>query len=240
MGLAQILSAKFFARKVQRIQRTILKWGKENYADFPWRSTTNPFHALIAEIMLQRTRAEQVLPVYEKFTSKYQFPHEVAAENPDKIRNMLSSLGLGWRIEKVIQLTQMLTAIDNKIPDTKDKLMELPGIGEYAASAFLSLHAGVRMPIVDSNVVRLWSRLFCFKKDKEIRRKKGFLDFVDKITPEENFREFNYSVLDFTRAVCRPKPLHNICPLVAVCSYYRDIHKLQYSHSRKNHSFVLL
>jgi len=206
---------------IKRIQKVLLEWGRENYSDFPWRSSHNSFHALLAEVMLQRTRAEQVVPVFKTFASRY--PSSVEASKDEKgIKKLVSTLGLNWRGEKIIELAKALKDLGNT-PTVLEGLTSLPGVGPYAASSYLSLHAGTRMPIVDSNVVRLWGRIFDFETDQETRRKRWFLELADRLTPREGFREFNYAVLDFTRTVCKPKPLHNICPLTEICRYYRRI-----------------
>ena len=49
----------------------LIKWGSENFRSYPWRFTNIPYHILIAEVMLHRTQAPQVLPVYERFIDKY-------------------------------------------------------------------------------------------------------------------------------------------------------------------------
>jgi A/G-specific adenine glycosylase len=204
------------------IQQTLLQWGKENYKKFPWRATANQFHALIAESMLQRTRAEQVLHIYEEFASLYPTPESVLREDKNKVKAMLMGLGLRWRAETILKLVERLHELQT-IPETYDDLIALPGVGSYVASAYLSLHNNVRLPIVDSNVVRLWVRVFGLSEKKELRRDKAFNCIVDWLTPTGDFQAFNYAVLDFTRAICRPKPLHDKCPLKSICQYYKGL-----------------
>jgi A/G-specific adenine glycosylase len=208
---------------VRKIRKLLMRWGRENYAEFPWRSTTSSFHALLAEVMLQRTRAEQVAPIFSRFAALYPSPREALVEDPCRIRALLGSLGLKWRAEKIIELVRVLNERDGTVPSSLKELMSLPGVGRYAASSYLSLHANVKASIVDSNAVRLWGRVFCLRTDAETRRKQWFLSFVDRITPRNDFRVFNYAVLDLTRKVCRPKPLHDLCPIASLCGYYRRI-----------------
>jgi len=208
------------ARIITEIQQRLIEWGRKNYADFPWRKTSNPFHALVAEIMLQRTKAEQVLSVYREFVKKYPKIRDAAKEDPDRIRRMLQPLGLRWRTEKVIDLIEELTSRNEQIPETEDELIRLPGIGLYAASAFLSFHKGVKASIIDRNAVRLWSRIFGFFTDSETHRKMWFIELTDRMTPQAQFKQFNYAVLDFARMICKPKPACNKCPLTSFCRYF--------------------
>ena len=147
---------------VQEIQSLLINWGGKNYRNYPWRSTKNQFHGLIAELMLQRTRAEQVLPIYIKFTTSYPNVEVAATEDPQIIFELLKPLGLFWRAEKIIDLINTLHSSGGNIPNTYSELVSLPGVGRYVASSFLSFHLGVKQSIIDSNVVRLYGRLFGF------------------------------------------------------------------------------
>jgi len=198
--------------KIKYLRRRILTWGKQNYADFPWRYTTNQWHALVAELMLQRTKAEQVLPAYLSFCNTYQSPRDYISSSPSPF----ISLGLHWRSDTFKKLADILAR--QKIPLDKSQLLQLPGIGDYIASAFLSLHAGIRAPIIDSNIVRLYGRFFGFPTDGETRRKSWFIELTGRITPKRSFKDFNYAVIDLTRMVCKPKPLCSQCILAKKCS----------------------
>jgi len=198
--------------KIRKIQSTLLEWGRENFQNFPWRSSKKKIHALIAEIMLHKTRAGQVAPIFETFIERYPTLEDALNEDPDKIRELLKPLGLRWRTEKILELIKLLHINEGVIPNTKEELLELPGVGHYAANAFLSFHLGVRAPVIDTNAVRLWSRLFGYQPNKGTYRAKWFLELVEKITPANDFKEFNYAVLDFTRLICKFKPLCEPCP----------------------------
>jgi len=172
--------------------------------------------------MLQRTKADQVVPVYNEFVEIYPAFNNAQDEDPEKIIELISKLGLRWRAEKVIELLEALSEIDGIIPQEKDKLIRLPGVGEYIANAFLSFHRGVKAPVTDSNAVRLWSRVIGFEPIGEIRRRKWFNELCLQLTPDRDFREFNYALLDFCRTVCKTKPVCKECPLTAICIYFKD------------------
>lgn len=205
--------------KNRQIQITLIEWEKENYLDFPWRYAEYKLHALIAEVMLQKTRAEQVTPIYITLIGRYPTLDDFLKEDPDKIRELLKPLGLYKRTEKILELVNVIYKKGCTIPDTKEELMKLPGVGLYTANAFLSFHLGVRAPIIDTNALRLWSRLFGFKPKKNTHRIKWFKALADKITPKCEFKVFNYAVLDYTRIICKLKPLCKTCQLRNLCNY---------------------
>lgn len=192
----------------------ILDWARGNFAEFPWRSTANRWHALVAEVMLQRTGANQVLPVYNAFCDRYKTPRDYLLLSDGCEFN---TLGLKWRAKKLYELAETLA--DNNIPEEKENLLQLPGIGEYIASAYRSLHLGLYDVIIDSNVVRLYGRYFGFKTDGETRRKTELKALALKLTPKENFKFYNFGLIDFTRNVCKPKPHCKDCCLNRICIY---------------------
>ncbi|PKL32967.1 MAG: hypothetical protein CVV45_10060, partial [Spirochaetae bacterium HGW-Spirochaetae-10] len=58
-------------RRLAILRRALLQFFEEHHRSYPWRRTKNWFHLLMAEMMLRRTRADQVLPVYKEFTDRY-------------------------------------------------------------------------------------------------------------------------------------------------------------------------
>jgi len=204
-------------KDIKRFQNSLIKWGKENYLDYPWRSTSNKWHALVAEIMLQRTNADQVLNVYNDFCKKYKTPSDLLKDNNKE--NIFKNLGLHWREKQMLELSQFLSHSD--IPESKEDLIKLPAIGDYIASAYRSLHIGKRDVIIDSNIVRIFGRYLGFETDGETRRKKWFIELTDKFTPNRRFKEYNYALLDFSKAICIQKSRCKLCMLRQGCIFVR-------------------
>jgi adenine-specific DNA glycosylase len=69
-------------------------WGKDHQRIFPWRTTENPFRILIAELMLRRTQARQVIPVYNQFVAHYPDAEMLAKAPPEEVAEILFPLGL--------------------------------------------------------------------------------------------------------------------------------------------------
>jgi len=164
--------------------------------------------------MLQRTRAEQVLPVYRHFCRRFRTPGAfVQAGCPP----VFDRLGLVWREASLRALAKALE--DKAIPVDRRELLSLPGVGPYIAGAMRSLHFGVRDTIIDANVVRLYARFFGFSFDGETRRKRWLMNLADELTPRATSRLYNYGLIDLTRQVCRQIPACDVCPLALKCAY---------------------
>jgi len=200
-------NSKYFVSK-------LINWEKENFTEFPWRHIKNEWLSLAVEIMLQRTRAEQVVPAFKILCQKYEKPEYYYKDNQ---ANIFETLGLQQRNREFRKLAEELSTI--KIPHKKEDLLKLPGVGEYVSSAFRSLHLKEHDVIIDSNVVRLYGRFFGFDTHGETRRKKWFIELAEKLTPQRRFYYYNYALLDFPRNVCKTKPLCTECILRKKCLY---------------------
>ena len=199
---------------IQDFQKKVINWEKESGISYPWRTTPNHWHALVAEIMLQRTRAEQMLTPYIEFTERFDTPEAFLQGSTD---NIFDSLGLKWREQTLRELANSLAG--RNIPDTRPELLKLPGVGDYVASAYLSAHVKKREFIIDSNVVRLYGRYWGFETNPETRRKKWLSELASELTPQKEFVEYNYVLIDFTKAVCKIRPKHHQCPVKNNCNF---------------------
>jgi len=108
--------------------------------------------------------------------------------------------------------------VNSSIPLEKKELLKLPGVGNYIAAAFRSLHMNIKDTIIDSNVVRLYGRFWGFETNPETRRKKWFIKLAENLIPAKRHKDYNYSLLDFTRAVCKLRPDCVNCPLQVKCN----------------------
>lgn len=198
------------------ISRAVTRWGRSNFADYPWRHTENRWLALVAELMLQRTRSASVVPVWEQFAKKYPTPAACASAPPDEPEALIERLGLSWRAPLLRSLAQALSE-SGIPPDDRVALQALPGVGDYAAAAYQSLHAGRRAVIVDANVVRWICRMTGDSWDGETRRKRWLRELAAEMTPKTTSRDYNYGILDLTMTVCGRNPRCRECPVLKLC-----------------------
>lgn len=207
--------------EVKEAREILRSWGAENYQDYPWRRPGRAWHGLVAEILLQRTRAENVVPVYRVFVETFPTPADLARASEDQVQLIIYPLGLRWRAPLLVSLGKELTRL-GKVPDTFDELVVLPGIGPYVAAAWLSFHADGRGVLIDANIVRWICRMTGREYDGETRRKRWLRDFMEQLTPLAPVKEFNYALLDFTMLVCTPvNPKCSECPFAdrSLCEF---------------------
>lgn len=102
----------------------------------PWRQTTNPYHILVSELMLQQTQVSRVIPKYEAFIYKYPTLEIVRQSALSDVLVAWQGLGYNRRAKYLWLLAQQICTMGKtELPSTATELQELPGIGPYTAAA---------------------------------------------------------------------------------------------------------
>ena len=209
---------------VNLFRKYLLLWGSSHFRQFPWRTTREPYHILIAEILLHRTQAKQVEPVFVRFIQSYPDITSLARASRDELAKQLHSLGLHWRIELIQMMAERLMDIaGGEVPEDTSILISLPGVGPYIASSVRCFAFGHPDAIVDTNVMRVITRVFGILFRDSLRRNKEFIAVTQELVDRENPRSFNFALLDLAHELCTVKnPKCNHCPINIYCDYYRS------------------
>lgn len=171
--------------------------------------------------MLRRTNVTQVKPVFVNVIRHYPNVDSLARASATHLHKLLRPLGLTWRAENIRRMAKVLSAdFDLTIPRTYDELRQLPGVGDYVASAVCSFAYNMPVPIIDSNTVRVVGRYFGIKTNAESRRSRSLREVIVAVTRRRNSRHYNYYFLDFASVICKPiNPQCRNCPLKSSCAF---------------------
>ena len=193
----------------------IYEWYQSNERKFPWRKTNNPYFILVSEMMLQRTKAEQVEDVYKRFIEVYPDIYSLVKSKPQQVDYIVKSLGLKDRYKVFINAASFIIYNYNgKIPDTRDDLLCIPGVGEYVSGMVINCAFRKTEYVVDTNIARIFNRILDLNLKGEIRRKKEIIEYSSVYFDTENSRQYAYAILDFAAAICKSiNPLCGICPV---------------------------
>ena len=220
MEIKDNLSLKTPVKKeITSFRAKLLKWHRNNKRYYPWRGTQDPFRVLIAEMMLRRTKADQVKRVYERLFNEYPDIQSLSKADNKKLEDILGSLGLRWRLPSFgLVAREIMEQYGSKVPDSRSELKKLTGVGDYVAGAVLSIAYHKKEWMVDSNVVRVLKRYFGIITSKEGRRKKEIIEISKIYVSCKDPREANLAILDFAAIICKPRhPLCPKCPLRKAC-----------------------
>ncbi|GAH00814.1 unnamed protein product, partial [marine sediment metagenome] len=119
---------------------------------------------------------------------------------------------------------QLKNDYKKKIPDNIVDLKKLEGIGNYSANAILCFGFNQRRPLLDSNFIRVYNRVFNItSKTKTAKNDKFLWEFSELLLPNKNFINFNYAILDLGGNICITfKPKCHICPLSKICFFFSN------------------
>ncbi len=210
-----------------KLQSFFRSWYRSNGREFPWRDkSVSPFGILLAEMLLRQTRADQVIPVWTRLINVCPEPGALASADPEFISRLVRPLGLWRQRTKALQLMSLalISRHGARVPRNADQLSALPHVGTYGANAVLCFAFKRRVPIVDSNVLRVFSRIGGSELGPDNRRSELAVGIAWQVLPRRGFIEHNYGLLDFSAMICRSRsPLHDECPLRNWCKTYHEL-----------------
>lgn len=198
----------------------LLQWYQENKRDLPWRRERDPYRIWVSEIMLQQTKVDTVIPYYENFMALFPTAEALAEAEEETVLKAWEGLGYYSRARNLHQaVKEVKEQYGGKVPDTKEEVHKLRGVGPYTAGAILSIAYNKPEPAVDGNVMRVLSRLFLIGDDitKSSARKK-FEAIAAAVISKDNPSDFNQALMELGAMICTPRsPACLLCPVQQHC-----------------------
>jgi A/G-specific adenine glycosylase len=209
------------AAQINWFRKQLLDWAVVHRRDYPWRKTTDAYHLLVAESLLQKTDADTVEPIYKLFLERYPTLQDLAAANLEDVAKILKPLGLFFRAERLQQCAQIIIQqYQGKVPEDQKQLLKLPGIGDYTARAIGSQAFNQSLAVLDANVARIIERFFGLQGERVKSRCKILWGAADLIAPKTDVGTWNLALLDFGALTCKAQnPDCEHCPLSAKCQW---------------------
>lgn len=210
------------------LQAALLRWYRVHRRALPWRKArVSPYRIFLAEMMLQQTQVERVIPKYQAFLARYPTLRALAAAPRAEVIRLWAGLGYNRRAVHLHQAAQALVAEHGgKFPMRLDALLDLPGVGPYTARALLSFIGNAPVAVVDTNVRRVVGRLFqqdlaalCGAGGPAARQFQGL---ADSLVPAADSARWNQALMDLGSKVCvSRRPDCPRCPLFNRCQARR-------------------
>jgi A/G-specific adenine glycosylase len=150
-----------YCERVNRalISNHLITWYKKNQRQLPWRETKAPYQIWVSEVMLQQTQVKTVIPYYLKFLKIFPTVKELAQADLHKVLKAWEGMGYYARARNLHKSAKIIMdEYEGVIPHDKELFLKLPGVGEYSASAVLSVafghaHAVVDHPLINPNIL---------------------------------------------------------------------------------------
>jgi A/G-specific adenine glycosylase len=208
------------ASQIRRIRAPLLRWYDANRRDLPWRRSSDPYAIWISEAMLQQTRVETVIPYWERFLEAFPDVECLAQADLDDIYAVWTGLGYYSRARNLKHAAETIVADHaGRLPETAEGLLELKGIGRYTAGAVASIAFDREEPLVDGNVIRVFTRLLGIREESTA---KTILDRLWTIAGElvrgPRPGDLNQALMELGATLCTPKnPDCPACPIRNRC-----------------------
>ncbi len=170
--------------------------------------------------MLQQTRVDTVIPYYDRFLKRFPDVTALARAPLDSVLKSWENLGYYTRARHLHEAARVIaTRYGGKIPDAKEQLLLLPGIGAYTAGAILSIAFEKPCAAVDGNITRVIARLFGTEEPVDGKdSKKKIEGIAQRLVPAGEPGHFDQALMDLGSGICTPRSTDcPICPLAGFC-----------------------
>ncbi len=211
--------------KIALFQEKILAWfessGRHHFA---WRRKgLTPYQIVIAEVLLQRTKAETIEKFYPGFLVA--FPGWAAIANADihLLEQQLKPVGLyRQRAKRLKDLAIEMVKRKGQFPVEREALEQIPFLGQYIINAIELQIFNKPSPLVDVNMARVLERIFGKRQMADIRYDPYLQKLAARVVSISRAKEINWAILDFAAIICQArKPKCQICLLPDICIFYK-------------------
>lgn len=209
-------------KKRKRFVNDLMEWGESNTRSFPWRDgDVSPYEVLIAEIFLKQTRAPTVDRIYRDFMSQFPSTESIKDADHSEIIDIIRPLGLyNHRADAFKEIANKLD--QGQVPESESSLRELPQVGDYIANAVLCFAFDRDRAIIDTNVRRVYSRVFGEHAGEQLDEEE-LRELADDLLPEGDAKQYNEAIIDFGATVCKnSSPVCEECFATQYCHYFNN------------------
>ncbi len=178
----------------------------------------SPFQLLIATMMAAQSTDKRVNIVNESFFGDHPTAADIARLSVEEIESYIKTVGLyKTKARNIAAASKILhEKYNGDIPDTREELVKLPGVGRKTANVVLSIAKNIPAIAVDTHVFRVSNRLGLARANNVLDTEKQLM----KNIPKEKWSQAHHWLIWHGRKVCKArKPLCPSCALSAMCAY---------------------
>jgi A/G-specific adenine glycosylase len=206
-----------------KFQRALLAWFAEHgRSHLPWRHTSDPYHILVSEMMLQQTQVDRVMPKYEEWLDRYPTLEALADAEVEEVKATWKGLGYNVRPVRLHGIARETVAdYGGQLPADAEQLRRFKGIGRYTAGAIASFAYRQDEPVLDTNVRRVLHRVFVGRGDAR-SMDRALWEVAAHVLPRGQAWEFNSALMDFGATLCTARaPKCAECPMAGFCKHVK-------------------
>lgn len=197
----------------------------------PYRFTTlkqlqaeesgDPFKILIGTILSSRTRDENTTRVVKTLFKRFRNAKELAEGNIEEVKQIIHSIGFyNVKAKRIIEVSQLIVKrFDGKVPNSIEKLLELPGVGRKTANCVLVYGFGIPAIPVDIHVHRISNRIGLVNTKTPEKTEIELSNTIER----RYWLKLNNTFVMYGQNVCLPvTPNCKLCKLKKICKFYHS------------------
>jgi len=181
----------------------------------------DPYRVVVAELMLQQTQVDRVLPKYLDWMARWPRIEDLSKAQLAEVLIFWKGLGYNRRARYLWLLAKKISEdLEGIWPQTEVELLELPGLGKYTARAMMSFAFGQQVAVVDTNVRRVLRRVLEGLEAAALPTLSGeeWFDRAESVLPLGQADPWNQLIMDLGAMVCTAKaPKCEACPVSNLC-----------------------
>ncbi len=198
----------------------VLRWFRTHRRDLPWRNTMDPYKILVSEMMLQQTQVSRVEAKYPEFLKRFPKFGTLAKTSKSEVIRAWSGMGYNSRAIRLREVARIVVEQHGgELPTSAETLQQLPGIGRCTAQAVSCFAHGKAVPIVDTNVCRVLTRLFWrTSRSTDRQNPEKIWNLTERLVPKNRAIDWNLALMDLGATICRGSaPRCQECPVQRLC-----------------------
>ena len=170
------------------------------------------YELLIAVVLSAQTTDKRVNTVTPILFKKYPNLKSLKKANIEDIKNIIRSIGtFNKKADMVLKIAKILDErFNGKVPNNKEDLMTMPGVGEKVANVVLSEYFKIPAIAVDTHVNRVSKRLGLAKEEDSVKNVQTKLEKKFSI---DNWGKRHLQLVLFGRYKCKSLIGHFYAPV---------------------------
>lgn len=181
----------------------------------------DPFKILIGTILSSRTRDENTTKVVKTLFKRFRNAKELAEGNIEEVKQIIHSIGFyNVKAKRIIEVSQLIVKrFDGKVPNSIEKLLELPGVGRKTANCVLVYGFNIPAIPVDIHVHRISNRIGLVNTKTPEKTEIELSSIIDR----RYWLKLNNTFVMYGQNICLPvTPNCKLCKLKKICKFYHS------------------
>jgi A/G-specific adenine glycosylase len=181
---------------IKSFKDVVYKYYKHYSRNFPWRETSNPYHIVVSEIMLQQTQTERVKTKYIEFVQEFPEFTTLAEASLERVLKVWQGMGYNRRAIALKKIAErVVNEFNGELPGDIAVLETFPGIGKATARSIVAFAFNMPVVFIETNIRSVFIHFFL--GDREGVKDSELLPLVEATLDRKNPRKWYNALMDY-------------------------------------------